>query len=122
MNDDRVYSARTAVEVSGLPYRKLDYFVRTIRVSQQAAVGSGHSRRFTFTELVQFTALRHLLDLGVQHAAAWGVLNSNRGLDLTAPVSINIRWFDITLEVTKSLAKMDGLHPPAGEARESFVG
>lgn len=105
--DGRVYSSQTAVTVSGLSYRQLDYCVRSIYLDSGGTVGSGHQRRFTTGELVRFAALRHLLDLGIRHSVAWQILNENLATDLTEPVSINIHWSLIAERVVAALSPLD---------------
>lgn len=102
-DDGRVYSSQTAMDVSGLTYRQLDYFVRNVR-GETGLVGSGHQRRFTTGELVQFSALRELLNLGIRHTVAWAIIEQSLCQDLAAPVSINIRWALIAQRVVTALS------------------
>lgn len=105
--DGRVYSSQTAMAVSGLTYRQLDYCIRSIHQNPSGSVGSvgsGHQRRFTTGELIRFAALRHLLDLGIRHSMAWQILEQNLAMDLTGPVSINIRWSMIAQQVVVALS------------------
>jgi hypothetical protein len=101
---DGRYSSETALAVSRMTYRQLDYFQRTIR--RETAPGSGRVRTFSVGDLMLLTAQRELIELGLSQHMAWQVINNNNaGQTLSQPVSLNIRWSKIAELVTTRLAE-----------------
>lgn len=74
------YSGKRSAEVVGISYRQLDYWARTdlVRPSIAEAAGSGSRRRYSYSDLVELTVVRSLLDLGVTLGVVRDVLPAMR--------------------------------------------
>ena len=76
-------------KVVGITYRQLDYWARTdlLRPTLSDANGSGTTRLYSYTDLVELKVLKNLLDAGVALSAcrsAVTYLRDNLGEDLAA--------------------------------------
>jgi predicted RNase H-like HicB family nuclease len=60
-------NAKTACQITGLTYRQLDYWDRThlIKPSLQEAAGTGSTRLYSFTDLVQLRVAHVLREKGI---------------------------------------------------------
>lgn len=96
------------MRVSGLSYRQLDYFLRTIKPRDPADLpGSGHQRRFALSDLILLTALAEMTSAGIPQAKAWKILTSTEPVNHSAsPVRISIDWASIGQLVTDRLAAL----------------
>lgn len=61
------YTAREAVDATGISYRQLDYWARTelLIPSLRAARGSGTQRRYSYHDVLALAVIKRLLDAGM---------------------------------------------------------
>lgn len=70
MAEERRYRSVDVLRAAGITYRQLDYWSRRGLLGDEALdVGSGHSRSFTFADVVAARLCMELVRVGVAHEA-----------------------------------------------------
>ena len=67
MQNEQTFSSKETCKLVSITYRQLDYWAREqIFVPTVAAQGSGSSREYSFTDLVELRVIKKMLDSGMK--------------------------------------------------------
>ena len=90
MPADGFPATRTA-EIVGISYRQLDYWARTDLVKPTSpAAGSGSRRTYSYKNLLELKAVKHLLDAGIKLESVRNVFDYLRDQLDQDPTEVNL--------------------------------
>ncbi len=85
------FSAKRTAEIVGISYRQLDYWARTNLVTPTSpAAGSGSRRTYSYKNLLELKAVKHLLDAGIKLESVRNVFDYLRDQLDQDPTEVNL--------------------------------
>lgn len=86
-----VFPAKRTAEIVGISYRQLDYWARTDLVKPTSpAAGSGSRRSYSYKNLLELKAVKHLLDAGIKLESVRNVFDYLRDQLDQDPTEVNL--------------------------------
>lgn len=85
------FPAKRTAEIVGISYRQLDYWARTDLVKPTSpAAGSGSRRTYSYKNLLELKAVKHLLDAGIKLESVRNVFEYLRDQLDQDPTEVNL--------------------------------
>ena len=85
------FPAKRTAEIVGISYRQLDYWARTDLVKPTSpAAGSGSRRAYSYKNLLELKAVKHLLDAGIKLESVRNVFDYLRDQLDQDPTEVNL--------------------------------
>lgn len=85
------FPAKRTAEIVGISYRQLDYWARTNLVKPTSpAAGSGSRRTYSYKNLLELKAVKHLLDAGIKLESVRNVFEYLRDQLDQDPTEVNL--------------------------------
>ncbi|MDB4818199.1 MerR family transcriptional regulator [Acidimicrobiales bacterium] len=85
------FPATRTAEIVGISYRQLDYWARTSLVKPTSpAAGSGSRRTYSYKNLLELKAVKHLLDAGIKLESVRNIFDYLRDQLDQDPTEVNL--------------------------------